>query len=332
MHALEYLRLDSDRTPLYQGLYGVLLDGIERGLLPPGAVLTESRLARHFGVSRAPVRQALGLLRLKGAISDRPGRSGFAVSSPRGASAESGHPDLEVLRPLEKTHLLRDNWKWTRVYDRIKADLLLAATKGDHRIVPSRMADHYGITRTVLRDAQLRLISDGILRLEGQDWRLNQLNERIIRDQYSVRKLLEPWALAESFSMIDRAMAYDCLEDLQRADADRSAVTADWLEKLETDLHVGLLEPCGNEHLMVILRHSRLVHVFNSYFFQEYRPRHAFLREHIEVFHQVVNGNLDGAKAALVFHLESSTADTVQRLEQFSELEPLGEIAYLRPA
>src|SRR3982751_1903886 len=52
-----------------------LIDGILTGRLPPGTRIVETRLAQQFGVSQAPVREALRDLELFGFVVSSPFRS-----------------------------------------------------------------------------------------------------------------------------------------------------------------------------------------------------------------------------------------------------------------
>lgn len=68
--------------PLYYQLKVYFKDQMESGLLHPGDRLpTEMDLCRQFGVSRAPVRQALTDLAKEGYVYRRPGRGTFVASS-----------------------------------------------------------------------------------------------------------------------------------------------------------------------------------------------------------------------------------------------------------
>jgi len=60
--------------------YAKLLDAIDKGEYAPGARLIETELARRFGVSRTPVRNALGRLEAQG-IAARDQRGGLVVAS-----------------------------------------------------------------------------------------------------------------------------------------------------------------------------------------------------------------------------------------------------------
>jgi DNA-binding GntR family transcriptional regulator len=58
-----------------------LADEIVRGLISPGAALDETELARRFGVSRTPVREAIRQLDARGLVEVRPHR-GAVVARP----------------------------------------------------------------------------------------------------------------------------------------------------------------------------------------------------------------------------------------------------------
>jgi ABC-type glycerol-3-phosphate transport system substrate-binding protein len=69
-------------VPLYYQLKVYFKDQMESGLLHPGDRLpTEMDLCRQFGVSRAPVRQALTDLAKEGYVYRRPGQGTFVASS-----------------------------------------------------------------------------------------------------------------------------------------------------------------------------------------------------------------------------------------------------------
>jgi DNA-binding GntR family transcriptional regulator len=64
-------------VPLRQSVYEVLVELIVAGTLRPGQHLVESELARHLGVSRQPVREALHRLEAEGWIDLRPAQGAF---------------------------------------------------------------------------------------------------------------------------------------------------------------------------------------------------------------------------------------------------------------
>jgi DNA-binding GntR family transcriptional regulator len=87
-----------ERAPLLrdQVVSGVLQE-LQDGRFSPGERLTEEYIATVLGVSRTPVREALGILAQRGILSRRHG-SGFAVSKP---SLKSLEDTFELRRLLE---------------------------------------------------------------------------------------------------------------------------------------------------------------------------------------------------------------------------------------
>jgi DNA-binding GntR family transcriptional regulator len=75
------LRPPDVRTTRAEGLRAQLADDIVRGALAPGQTLDEMELARRFGVSRTPVREAIRQLAASGLVETRPHR-GAVVARP----------------------------------------------------------------------------------------------------------------------------------------------------------------------------------------------------------------------------------------------------------
>ncbi len=322
---------DEDALPLYRRIHLALARSIETGELAGGQRLTESQLARHFDVSREPARRALRSLCEEGLLESNSSRRGFVVKGqPRENNGRNGDT-VVPLAMLSGLGEVRRSMKWAEKYDEIKADLLAAASHGDFRIVPARLAEQYQISRTVLLDIQVRLIADGFVRLDGQKWFLNRFDAKAVADHFAVRMQLEPYALKEGFGHIDQKFAAECLEKLREADEHLDGLTVEQLENLESDLHEEMLSPCGNPYLMSVLRQSRIVHVFNSYYYLRFRPSNLFTTEHIDVFKGIVAGKPEVATQALLVHLENSCTDTQARLSTFAAAHPISDARYLKP-
>jgi DNA-binding GntR family transcriptional regulator len=68
------------RTMLGQSAYQAILDSIRSGVYLPGAPLREEEVAERLGMSRTPVREAMGRLQEKGLLQPAPGR-GLAITT-----------------------------------------------------------------------------------------------------------------------------------------------------------------------------------------------------------------------------------------------------------
>ena len=86
-----------ENLTLWERVYGHLRDEILANRLPPGTVLGEVALAGSLGVSRGPVREALGRLASEGLVTVRP-RRGAVVSA---LSAEEFLEAYQVREALE---------------------------------------------------------------------------------------------------------------------------------------------------------------------------------------------------------------------------------------
>jgi DNA-binding GntR family transcriptional regulator len=93
--------LQTDRS-LQHDVYAVIVDWIHQGKLKPGERVSEAAIARHLGISRGPVREAISRLDHEGLVSRRP-RRGALVS-------EFSAKDLEEIasvRQLIEGHAAR---------------------------------------------------------------------------------------------------------------------------------------------------------------------------------------------------------------------------------
>ncbi len=321
----------NESDPLYVQVRDELAGAIRKSEIPGGVRITESMVAQHFEVSRQTARYALGDLQAEGLLLSRAGRRGFLVSSGEGSTSAELETGTDARSALSAVKRLTRTQKWERNYGRIKAELLKLASRGEFKIVPSNLAERYEISRTVLRDIQLRLVEDGIVRLEGQQWILNRFDAWSVAEQFAVRILLEPFALKEGFERIPRHEARDCLERLQEANRQTDALTSELLERMENDLHDRMLSYCGNSFLMDVLRRSRLVHVFNSYYYPIHHPQNLFTDEHIPVFEAILAEDLPRASKALVAHLEASLGHTRVRLDAFAAEAAEVKVGYVKP-
>lgn len=87
--------LGGEARQTFTQLYERLREGVLRGDLVPGSVVSQVELARRYNVSRAPLREALRMLQTEGLVEAEPGR--------RNRIAAVSGPDLEQLYAMRMT-------------------------------------------------------------------------------------------------------------------------------------------------------------------------------------------------------------------------------------
>ena len=125
-----------------------LIDDILSGRLAPGTRIVETRLAQKFGVSQAPVREALRDLELFGFVVCSPFRSTYVRQISTEDLLES-YPVRAALESLaaREAALRVDDETLARLEELI-ADMRLAAGEGNHRAhVDADYAFHHAIIK-----------------------------------------------------------------------------------------------------------------------------------------------------------------------------------------
>lgn len=85
--------------PLRDQVVESLLEAMHQGKFPAGSRLTEEAVGEFLGVSRTPVREALGILAQRGIISRRAG-GGFVVPSPGAKNIDDSFQLRQLLEPF----------------------------------------------------------------------------------------------------------------------------------------------------------------------------------------------------------------------------------------
>jgi DNA-binding GntR family transcriptional regulator len=93
--------LQIDRS-LHHDVYAVIVDWIHQGNLKPGDRVSEAAIARHLGISRGPVREAISRLDFEGLVIRRP-RRGAVVTEFNAKDLE----EIASVRQLIEGHAAR---------------------------------------------------------------------------------------------------------------------------------------------------------------------------------------------------------------------------------
>lgn len=179
------------------------------------------------------------------------------------------------------------------IVDRILRDEL----KPGARISDTALARELGVSRTPIREALLRLETEGFLETDiGRGFFIKPLSVTDVRETYPVLWTLEVLALRSTGPLAPE----------RRAELDRINAA---LEKeddperridLDGDWHRALLEPCGNAYLLGMI--GNLKHVIRRYEYA-YMQNAGFIpvstRAHDEIARRMSAGDVEGAAPLL---------------------------------
>jgi DNA-binding GntR family transcriptional regulator len=225
----------------YEIAAAILRDNIDQGHLPHGLVLLEGPIAEILQMSRAPVQKALLRLEADGLVHRFNGR-GFLV----GASADivpirSDIKTYGIVIPQHADEALQSRSSWERIYNTVENDVAGCVVFGEYRIIETEIANHFKVSRTVVRDVLSRLQERGLVRKnQSSHWIAGPLTAQTIKDHFALRRVVEPTALIAGAPFIERQRLTELFERMR---AFETSGTDTQLEKLD-ELQEQMIEIC----------------------------------------------------------------------------------------
>ena len=206
-------------------------------------------------------------------------------------------------------------------YHELKRQLLAGDFPLNIRLGEERLALALGVSRTPIREALLRLHAEGLVR-RGQDGGFEPIapDVRSIRHLYEVRSTLELQALRRperTGTPHDLAVVEELRTDW-RALQEESAEEADpSFVLLDESFHVTLAEAAGNPVVADLLRQvNERIRIVRSQDFMTASRILQTIDEHISITDAVLAGDVDGACARFVAHLDRSVSVVEDRVNR----------------
>lgn len=205
-------------------------------------------------------------------------------------------------------------------YERLKAEILENRMAPGFQAPEPEIALRLGMSRTPVREALLRLESDGLIELvPRRGARVLPVSPDDMREIYEILTALEPEAAAR----LARANpSKESLRELEPATSDMEKALAEgdldaWAEA-DDRFHRKLLALHGNK---------RLSSFANTLFDQAHRARMMTLRlrkrptrstqDHREILNHILTGDADSARNAFRAHRERAAAELLAILEDY---------------
>lgn len=244
----------------YEIAEDVLRTNIAEGALPPGLVLLEGPIAEILQISRAPVQRALQTLESEGLVHRFKGR-GYLVGSGE-EELEPNRTDIKAIGlriPEHADQALQSRSSWERIYNIVERDVAGCVVFGKYRIIEIELANHFNVSRTVVRDVLTRLRERGLVRKnQSSHWIAGPLTAQTVKDHFVLRRMLEPQALVSGAPFIDHdalTRLFNRLHEIERRHS------KDFLRDLE-DIQARFIDTCvlstPNDRLQDLIRNNLL--------------------------------------------------------------------------
>ena len=208
----------------------------------------------------------------------------------------------------------------TDTYEALKRAIVVGHYRLGARLGEERLARDYGVSRTPVREALVRLHVDGLVtRHPDGGWTPTVPNLAVVRELYEVRIALELGALRRprrTGTIHDRRLLEDLRREWQELADDPPPPDPVFVLSDEA-FHVRLAEAAGNRELAEMLRriNERIRSVRMRDFVTLERMSRTII-EHLSITDAVIAGDIDGACEAFEQHLGKSLAVVEQRVAQ----------------
>lgn len=314
---------------LRQRVYVLLKAMIEDGRLGAGERLLEAQVAKAFGVSRSPARGALRALCRDGFVAESSGR-GYRISG----SAESAHEGR--LASLDTVRITAPP-QWERMYRELEQEIAARTLFGPVRVSDQKLADHFGVSRTVTRDVLARMHGVGLIRKDRSGhWFAEHVTPERVGHLYEMRWLLEPQALLQAAPHVSDAELERARRNVHLA-LETSPVESAAFDRAEGDLHKALLSQCPNQEILYALErtHSLFVptrHLSDPFLGIPMDLIEAALEEHLGILDQLLDRKPERAAELLAQHLKVAHARWLRRFEITTQMTALTYPSYLSRA
>lgn len=191
-----------------------------------------------------------------------------------------------------------------RVYQDLRSQIIQGQLKPRERVTELQLADRFNVSRTPVREALSRLLSERLITAEGRALMVADIDLAYIREIYEMRVALESYGVAQACTRMTPAELSHvrALVDLM----DELAIARDFqrLSATTGDFHWSILAPCGNQNLLDACRNLmdqcqrfRAVTMYFSMRQDDLKEDHRTLLELIEA------RNPDAVEAEMRSHL-----------------------------
>lgn len=210
-----------------------------------------------------------------------------------------------------------------RVYARLHEDIVEHVLRPGEPLVEGRLAARYEVSRTPVREALRRLVSDGLAEPRRGGLVVRQLDRRQVEEVYPIIGALEGLAAGLAAGRLSPAQ----LRRIGRINREMVAMSKSddgpAFRLLNKRFHAAIIEAAGNGRLRAeIARHRAVTTFVQATSLQIPARRERSCLEHEAVLEALAGRDAAGAEAAMRAHVASAGRLVVAMLTAASSLPP----------
>lgn len=212
------------------------------------------------------------------------------------------------------------------VYSNIRKRILKLELEPGQKISENQMADEYGVSRSIIHSAFVRLNQQGLLTVYPQRGTyVTQIDLRFIEDLLVLRTAVEKEAVYELFEELSMEKRQDLIEkleaNLERQEEYRNAEMYDLnFQTLDSEFHKLICESVGRYRLVEMLG-DLMLHIVRwrnfDVAFDKRMPN--LIDQHRNIVEELKTGNLSKVQKAIAVHLETISEIRVRATEKYPQ-------------
>ncbi|MFD1384561.1 GntR family transcriptional regulator [Rhodanobacter aciditrophus] len=200
------------------------------------------------------------------------------------------------------------------VYEQLRTDIMTGQLTPGAKLKLNLLKARYGASVNTLREALMRLVSDGFVRfIDQKGFSVQMVSKDDLYELLELRTMLETTGLEKSMTNSSGLLAWksemvaahyrlSCMEELMLQD-ERAHVQA-W-ERADRDFHMTMVANCGSHQM--IRYHGSIIEQYMRYQLLALQKRpfrgSKSLGEHKELLERIMQGDVPGAIAMLKHHI-----------------------------
>ncbi|RFU71464.1 GntR family transcriptional regulator [Peribacillus saganii] len=198
---------------------------------------------------------------------------------------------------------------YMQLYSIIRNELLHGIYQPGEKLVESRLANKFSVSRGPVREAMGRLEQEGLVIQKGNYTFVVEYTQKDVIDVYQCRKALESLAAELAAQHIKENELFQLEEALNRSEEAFRQGDSKEIVKNNIEFHDIIVSCSRNDSLISVLGSlsGKIIYFRNTIIGSYHRNdiNDDYLSEHREIFNEISKGNAQNAKKLMEIHMDS---------------------------